>query len=444
VATLGDASPDEGQAAPDLPTEVRGWNWGAWLVPPFWASYYRIWWAVAAVAVPLPLYWPLEVVDMRLLALAQIPVAFLLGAKGNEWAWRKWRGRRWKSVNEFEQEQRRWVWGGLAVVVAGIAISAGALDSLVSESPSSAPRVFTGHGVTFRYPGNWRRGVRSDVEGFGPVLGESTWAEPLARDRNDLVLVSQVGVSVVITPGNIELWAEGVSTSPLPSGSTLLQPFRPKTIAGMPAIQGSTRVTTSDGTQATQITTFVYRGTAELRWDCQYTAAHRVEMLRGCNMLERTLEIEDGFTDEAGWRQLRAARVAVRVWIPPGWKSTPAAKRPRDSALGAEIEGAALLLYQDERARSLRANTAAILDGLRADPTWRRAPALHSREAVRIPAGRAERIHLRARAGGPLRIIAYSLFRDGRGYALIGVTSEVDADLLAPTLYAIAQRLELE
>jgi hypothetical protein len=26
------------------PDDVERWNWGAWLFPTFWASYYRIWW----------------------------------------------------------------------------------------------------------------------------------------------------------------------------------------------------------------------------------------------------------------------------------------------------------------------------------------------------------------------------------------------------------------
>jgi serine/threonine-protein kinase len=53
-------------------------------------------------------------VDITLVTggLPSLTVAFILGAKGNEWAWRS---RRWKSIAAFKAHQR--AWASVAVLI---------------------------------------------------------------------------------------------------------------------------------------------------------------------------------------------------------------------------------------------------------------------------------------------------------------------------------------
>lgn len=86
-------------SASQVPAEIPGWNWGAFLLPGFWCLTNHVWIGLIA--------W----VDITLVTggLPSVTVAFILGAKGNEWAWKS---RRWKSVAAFKSHQRAWAIGG--------------------------------------------------------------------------------------------------------------------------------------------------------------------------------------------------------------------------------------------------------------------------------------------------------------------------------------------
>lgn len=73
-----------------IPDEIKGWNWGAFLLPWFWVFGNKVW--------------------LGLLIFAAWPMAFVLGAKGNEWAWKS---RRWDSISQFKQHQRNWTMVGV-------------------------------------------------------------------------------------------------------------------------------------------------------------------------------------------------------------------------------------------------------------------------------------------------------------------------------------------
>jgi len=76
-----------------VPAEVRGWNWGAFLLSWIWAIGNSTW--------------------IGLLALVPYVgwiMAIVLGVKGSEWAWQN---RRWDSVEHFKKTQRTWALAGL-------------------------------------------------------------------------------------------------------------------------------------------------------------------------------------------------------------------------------------------------------------------------------------------------------------------------------------------
>jgi len=87
-------------AQAQVPAEIRGWNWGAFLFNWVWGLFNNTF--IALLTLVPCLGWVM---------------VFVLGAKGNEWAWRN---KRWESVERFKQVQRYWAWAGLGLLLAWI------------------------------------------------------------------------------------------------------------------------------------------------------------------------------------------------------------------------------------------------------------------------------------------------------------------------------------
>jgi hypothetical protein len=78
-----------------LPQDIKElWNWGAFLLCPFWALAH----------------------NRYLLAfLSVVPGASIVaGFKGNAWAWQSVE---WKSIDHFQTEQKTWAWVALALTI---------------------------------------------------------------------------------------------------------------------------------------------------------------------------------------------------------------------------------------------------------------------------------------------------------------------------------------
>ncbi len=90
------ASPAVGQ----LPPEIRGWNWGAFFMSWIWGIFNKTW--LSLIVLVLPVIWN-----------------FVLGAKGNEWAWKN---KSWDSVEHFKRTQRTWAIIGLILFLLGLAV----------------------------------------------------------------------------------------------------------------------------------------------------------------------------------------------------------------------------------------------------------------------------------------------------------------------------------
>lgn len=99
TATLDDYAPPSSTPTSvkqrELPPELRGWNWGAFFLNALWGLAHRT---------PIAL--------LTLVPVVGLVMPFVLGAKGNAWAWRNGK---WDSVAEFQASQRRWRTAGLAV-----------------------------------------------------------------------------------------------------------------------------------------------------------------------------------------------------------------------------------------------------------------------------------------------------------------------------------------
>lgn len=88
----------------EIPPELDRWNWGAFLL-------HWIWGIGNGVFIALLVFVPV---------LGILIMPFVLGVRGNAWAWRS---RRWTSVEHFRRVQRLWtiwgliVWLGLAALI---------------------------------------------------------------------------------------------------------------------------------------------------------------------------------------------------------------------------------------------------------------------------------------------------------------------------------------
>jgi hypothetical protein len=85
-----------------VPNEIMKWNWGAFLMS--W-----IWGVCNGTMISLLCFVP----------VVNLAMPFILGAKGNEWAWRN---KRWASVQHFQAVQRQWTIAG--VILLGVMVVA--------------------------------------------------------------------------------------------------------------------------------------------------------------------------------------------------------------------------------------------------------------------------------------------------------------------------------
>lgn len=78
-----------------VPDEIKGWNWGAFLMPYLWPLSNHVW--IGLLAWVPSIGWLM---------------GFALGSKGNEWAWKS---KKWRSIEQFKAHQRGWAIAGLFI-----------------------------------------------------------------------------------------------------------------------------------------------------------------------------------------------------------------------------------------------------------------------------------------------------------------------------------------
>jgi hypothetical protein len=71
-----------------IPEEIRGWSWGAFLLGWIWGIGNSTWIAFLGFIPYFGFIW-----------------RFVLGAKGNKWAWQN---KKWDSIEHFNRARRKW------------------------------------------------------------------------------------------------------------------------------------------------------------------------------------------------------------------------------------------------------------------------------------------------------------------------------------------------
>ncbi len=79
----------QGTVSEALPAELKKWNWAAFLWGPIWAIGHSVWIGL-----------------LGFVPYVGIIMLFVLGAKGNQWAWEK---NTYSSIDEFKLKQKKWI-----------------------------------------------------------------------------------------------------------------------------------------------------------------------------------------------------------------------------------------------------------------------------------------------------------------------------------------------
>jgi hypothetical protein len=117
------ATSESGQSkASVLPDELKGWNWGAFFLNWIWGLGNSTWIAL-----------------LCLIPMVDIVMIFVLGAKGNEWAWQN---KKWKNIEHFKKTQRTWKRWGVALFVIWLVL-------MVLGTAAYFALIFTGSNVNF-------------------------------------------------------------------------------------------------------------------------------------------------------------------------------------------------------------------------------------------------------------------------------------------------------
>jgi hypothetical protein len=104
-----------------IPTELKGWNWGAFLMNWVWGIFNKTYIALLTFVPLIGMFMP-----------------FVLGFKGNAWAWRN---KKWESIEHFRKVQKKWAMWGVIMLVVSLVVSAGSVFFLFEALKNSEPYV---------------------------------------------------------------------------------------------------------------------------------------------------------------------------------------------------------------------------------------------------------------------------------------------------------------
>jgi hypothetical protein len=102
-----------------VPPDIKGWNWGGFLLTWIWGIGNNVWISLIALCSIIPYVgW-----------IASLTMMIILGVRGNEWAWQH---KKWDSVEHFKTTQRKWMLWGIGVIAFYIAFAIALTILLIS------------------------------------------------------------------------------------------------------------------------------------------------------------------------------------------------------------------------------------------------------------------------------------------------------------------------
>lgn len=93
---------NSGMKLDPVPAGIKGWSWGAFFLNWIWAISNKTWIGLFALVPYVGFF-----------------MVIILGIKGREWAWKN---KRWDSIDDFNQSQRRWSMWGIGLIMIPLAL----------------------------------------------------------------------------------------------------------------------------------------------------------------------------------------------------------------------------------------------------------------------------------------------------------------------------------
>ena len=186
-----------------IPPEIKGWNWGAFLLNWIWGIGNETY-----------------IAFLCFIPFVSFVMIFVLGAKGNAWAWRN---KRWDSVEQFKRVQKKWTIAGLIIFFGSIVITIALIVFAVlfayrtAQAPERSADTFltaiasdpaSAYALT---SSNYQASVtEDDFASFvndNPVLGEvstESWSDVNVDDASGTISGSITGTDGTSSP--ITVW----------------------------------------------------------------------------------------------------------------------------------------------------------------------------------------------------------------------------------------------
>jgi len=164
---------------------------------------------------------------------------------------------------------------------------------IVSASGCGASdKSYNGHGVSFRYPGNWEP---AKFRGLSAKNAGGLWTEAFkprsSSSAADMIFISEFRTPVAITRQNRDIYSEEVATSVSSvvrqTGGALLAGPTMVSMGGLPGYGFRISEVTRDNLSSRSRIILVWNGTREYYLNCQHDSAGRfaVEIERACSQV---------------------------------------------------------------------------------------------------------------------------------------------------------------
>lgn len=178
--------------AVEIPEEIKGWNWGAFLLNWIWGIGNNTYIAL-----------------LMFIPIINIAIPFVLGAQGNVWAWQN---KRWEDVNHFHRVQKKWCnWGVIifiALFIFWIALFVG-INSIMKNSEAykfAMQKINTNPEITQILGEPIESGImQGSIQTSGPS-GEANISIPLTGSKTEgtayVEAIKEMGVWKIQKNGN--------------------------------------------------------------------------------------------------------------------------------------------------------------------------------------------------------------------------------------------------
>ncbi|MEW6060013.1 MAG: hypothetical protein AB1551_07750 [Actinomycetota bacterium] len=165
-----------------------------------------------------------------------------------------------------------------------------------SASPTAsaeAEGTYSGNGVSFRYPADWREFTVIDTT---TSSGNQRWNTAFGIDRVNFVSVSSYLINIPITTDNIEGQEDSIRREIekmfIRAGGSLESGPTDEEMAGLPALGFEGAALNPDGKTVNIRLVLAFRRALEYLVNCQYDSSGEDEILEGCDQIVSTFAVD--------------------------------------------------------------------------------------------------------------------------------------------------------